>query len=35
MADRSFLAWPFLDDGHRAQSRDFEQWVERVAPSIA
>ncbi len=34
MADRSFLAWPFLDDGHRAQSRDFEQWVEQSLPPL-
>jgi acyl-CoA dehydrogenase len=34
MADRSFLAWPFLDDGHRDQSRDFEQWIERTLPPL-
>src|SRR5215216_6561505 len=33
MADRSFLDWPFLDDGHRALARGLEEWVQReVAP---
>ena len=26
MADRSFLDWPFLDDGHRALAQDLETW---------
>ena len=26
MADRSFLDWPFLDDGHRALAQDLEAW---------
>ncbi len=26
MADRSFLDWPFLDDGHRALADDLEAW---------
>ncbi len=34
MTDRSFLAWPFLDDRHRDQSRDFEQWVEQTLPAL-
>ena len=28
MADRSFLDWPFLDDGHRALASDLEAWCE-------
>ena len=26
MADRSFLDWPFLDDGHRTLAADLEAW---------
>ena len=26
MADRSFLDWPFLDDGHRALAQDLDAW---------
>jgi alkylation response protein AidB-like acyl-CoA dehydrogenase len=26
MADRSFLDWPFLDDGHRTLAADLEDW---------
>ncbi len=26
MADRSFLDWPFLDDGHRALAAELEAW---------
>lgn len=26
MADRSFLDWPFLDDGHRALAAALEEW---------
>lgn len=29
MPDRSFLAWPFFDDGHRALARDLETWAAR------
>lgn len=34
MADASFLAWPFLDDGHRALAADLEAWcaAELTAP---
>lgn len=33
MADRSFLDWPFLDDGHRRLADDLEAWcvAERLA----
>lgn len=34
MADRSFLAWPFFDDGHRDQARDFERWSTEALPSL-
>ena len=35
MADRSFLAWPFFDDGHRDQARDFERWTtEALSPLL-
>jgi acyl-CoA dehydrogenase len=34
MADRSFLAWPFFDDGHRALARDLEQWAADALPAL-
>ncbi|HMM86659.1 acyl-CoA dehydrogenase family protein [Azohydromonas sp.] len=34
MADRSFLDWPFLDDGHRAWARELDAWVERDLPAL-
>jgi acyl-CoA dehydrogenase len=34
MADQSFLAWPFFDDGHRQQARDFERWAAEVLPPL-
>ena len=34
MADQSFLAWPFFDDGHRGQARDLERWAADVLPSL-
>jgi acyl-CoA dehydrogenase len=27
MADKSFLAWPFLDDGHRALASSLDEWA--------
>ncbi len=29
MADKSFLDWPFFDDGHRALARDLDAWAAR------
>jgi acyl-CoA dehydrogenase len=34
MADRSYLAWPFLDDGHRALVRDLESWSAQSLPAL-
>jgi acyl-CoA dehydrogenase len=34
MADRSFLAWPFFDDSHRDQARDFERWTAEALPPL-
>jgi acyl-CoA dehydrogenase len=34
MADRTFLAWPFFDDGHRALARTLEQWAADALPSL-
>ena len=34
MADRSFLAWPFFDDGHRALERDLSQWAADTLPAL-
>ncbi len=33
MPDRSYLAWPFFDDAHRALARDVEAWARaEIAP---
>src|SRR3954468_13144206 len=29
MTDRSFLAWPFFDDGHRALAAGLDAWADR------
>lgn len=34
MADRSFLAWPFFDDGHRALAERLERWTAESCPSL-
>ena len=34
MADRSFLEWPFFDDGHRALERELSQWVDDTLPAL-
>lgn len=34
MADRSFLAWPFFDDGHRRFERELSQWVADTLPGL-
>jgi acyl-CoA dehydrogenase len=34
MADQGFLAWPFFDEGHRGQARDFERWTADVLPPL-
>jgi acyl-CoA dehydrogenase len=34
MADQSFLAWPFFDDGHREQAREFERWAAQSLPPL-
>jgi acyl-CoA dehydrogenase len=34
MVDRSYLAWPFFDDGHRRQAHDFEQWTADKLPDL-
>ena len=34
MADRSFLAWPFFDDGHRALAERLERWAAESCPSL-
>jgi acyl-CoA dehydrogenase len=34
MSDRSFLAWPFFDDGHRQQARECEGWAKEVLPRL-
>jgi acyl-CoA dehydrogenase len=36
MADRTFLSWPFFDDGHRAFARDLDAWaVDALPPLLA
>src|SRR5574341_1587975 len=34
MAEKSFLAWPFFDDGHRHQARELERWAGEVLPPL-
>jgi acyl-CoA dehydrogenase len=34
MADRSFLAWPFFDDGHRRDVREVEAWTQQALPKL-
>ena len=29
MPDRSFLAWPFFDDGHRRLADELDRWAAR------
>jgi acyl-CoA dehydrogenase len=34
MADTSYLAWPFFDDGHRDFAREVERWAAGVLPPL-
>jgi acyl-CoA dehydrogenase len=34
MADASYLAWPFFDDGHRDFAREAERWAEQALPPL-
>jgi acyl-CoA dehydrogenase len=34
MPDKSFLAWPFFDDGHRRLAEDLERWAEEALPPL-
>ncbi len=34
MADKSFLGWPFFDDGHRSLSGELERWVGHSLPPL-
>ena len=34
MPDASHLAWPFFDEGHRNQARDFERWAAEALPGL-
>jgi acyl-CoA dehydrogenase len=34
MADKSFLAWPFFDDGHRNLADDLERWARAALPPL-
>jgi acyl-CoA dehydrogenase len=34
MADTSYLAWPFFDDGHRAHAREVENWAQQALPPL-
>jgi acyl-CoA dehydrogenase len=34
MSDKSFLAWPFFDDGHRNLAQELERWAEEALPSL-
>jgi acyl-CoA dehydrogenase len=34
VADASYLAWPFFDDGHRAYAREVERWAAQALPPL-
>jgi acyl-CoA dehydrogenase len=34
MADKTFLAWPFFDDGHRSLAGELEHWARNVLPPL-
>jgi acyl-CoA dehydrogenase len=34
MADTSYLAWPFFDDGHCAHAREVERWAGQELPPL-
>lgn len=34
MADTSYLAWPFFDDGHRGYARELERWAAETLPQL-
>ena len=34
MPDKSFLAWPFFDDGHRDLAQELERWTGEVLPPL-
>jgi acyl-CoA dehydrogenase len=34
MADKTFLAWPFFDDGHRKLAGELEAWAGNVLPPL-
>src|ERR1039458_3217852 len=34
MADKSFLAWPFFDDGHRKLAGELERWAGSALPPL-
>jgi acyl-CoA dehydrogenase len=34
MADKSFLEWPFFDDGHRRLAAEMEDWASEVLASL-
>jgi len=34
MADKSFLAWPFFDDGHRSLADELERWARQTLPPL-
>jgi len=34
MADTSYLAWPFFDEGHRDYAREVERWAAEALPPL-
>jgi acyl-CoA dehydrogenase len=34
MADKTFLAWPFFDDGHRSLAAELERWAGESLPPL-
>ena len=34
MSDKTFLAWPFFDDGHRSLAAELERWAGESLPPL-
>jgi len=34
MADKSFLGWPFFDDGHRSLAAALDEWAQSALPAL-
>jgi acyl-CoA dehydrogenase len=34
MPDKTFLSWPFFDDGHRSLANELERWAQETLPPL-